>query len=194
MASAMDSDPSSPSTSERAPPAPGEPTPPGAEVVRLVAEHHQAVYRMAWRLTGSVPDAEDLTQQVFLAVHARPEQLAQVIHPRAWLLTILRNAYLKSLRKKVPVPASALEVDVDDLPAETADDPAVDTERLQAALNELPAEFKLVLLLFYFEDCTYQEIAHRLEIPLGTVMSRLSRAKGHLRARLNGRALERSRG
>lgn len=181
----MDPDPSSQSS--------GEQVPSGIVVARLVAEHHQAVYRMAWRLTGSVPDAEDLTQQVFLAVQAHPERVAEVVHPRAWLLTILRNAYLKSLRKKVPVPATALEVDVEDLPAVATDDPAIDAERLQAALNDLPAEFKLVLLLFYFEDCTYQEIAQRLEIPLGTVMSRLSRAKGHLRARLNGRALERSR-
>ena len=60
----------------------------------------------------------------------------------------------------------------------------INREELQTAINELPDEFKLVLLLFYYEDCSYLEIAERLGLPAGTVMSRLSRAKGHLRARL----------
>ena len=60
----------------------------------------------------------------------------------------------------------------------------IDQERLTAALHELPDEFRLVLLMFYFEDLSYQEMAEQLEIPIGTVMSRLSRAKGHLKARL----------
>jgi RNA polymerase sigma-70 factor (ECF subfamily) len=60
----------------------------------------------------------------------------------------------------------------------------IDGERLQLALNELPEEFRLVLVMFYFEECTYREIADKLEIPLGTVMSRLSRGKQRLRERL----------
>ena len=60
----------------------------------------------------------------------------------------------------------------------------LDQERLQLALDELPDMFRLVLLMFYFEGHSYQEIAQQLELPLGTVMSRLSRAKAHLRKRL----------
>jgi RNA polymerase sigma-70 factor (ECF subfamily) len=55
---------------------------------------------------------------------------------------------------------------------------------LQAAINELADEFKLVVMMFYFEGLSYRQIADQLHLPLGTVMSRLSRAKGHLRARL----------
>ena len=60
----------------------------------------------------------------------------------------------------------------------------VDQEELGKALAELPDEFRLVVLMFYFEDLSYKEIAEQLELPIGTVMSRLSRAKGHLRRRL----------
>ena len=61
---------------------------------------------------------------------------------------------------------------------------SIDREELAAALDELPDEFRLVLLMFYFEDLSYQKIAEQLDIPIGTVMSRLSRAKEHLRRRL----------
>ncbi len=61
----------------------------------------------------------------------------------------------------------------------------LDDEGLQLALNSLPEEFRTVLLLFYFEDLSYREIAERLELSIGTVMSRLSRGKQHLRQRLS---------
>jgi RNA polymerase sigma-70 factor (ECF subfamily) len=61
---------------------------------------------------------------------------------------------------------------------------AIDQQGLAEALAELPDEFRVVVLMFYFEDLSYKEIAEQLELPIGTVMSRLSRAKGHLRRRL----------
>ena len=81
-----------------------------------------------------------------------------------------------------------LAADIDLLVHEAADhaspvDP-IDREELAAALDELPEESRLVLLMFYFEELSYQQIAEQLEIPMGTVMSRLSRAKEHLRRRL----------
>ena len=60
----------------------------------------------------------------------------------------------------------------------------VDSAELQAAIDELPAEFRLVVAMFYFEDCSYRDIAEKLDVPIGTVMSRLARAKGHLREKL----------
>ena len=69
--------------------------------------------------------------------------------------------------------------------AEVLDETAVDPELLQAALIELPDEFRMPVVLFYFEDLSYKEIADRLGAPIGTVMSRLSRAKGYLRRRLS---------
>jgi len=156
---------------------------PSADVVRWVAEHHQAVFRYAFRLTGSVPDAEDLTQQTFLIAHRKTAQVRNTDRVRGWLFTVLRSCFLKLRRKKVPIPAGALEYDLeaeDPMPGESE----IDGERLQAALNELPDEFRIVLAMFYFEEYSYKEIAKQLEIPIGTVMSRLARAKAHLRKQI----------
>jgi RNA polymerase sigma-70 factor (ECF subfamily) len=154
------------------------------DVAALVAEYHAELYRYAYRLTGSQPDAEDLTQHVFLMAQSRGEQFRDEGSIRNWLFAILRNAYLKIARRRPPLPAASLELDMDSLPA--ADVPVeIDRERLQAALDELPDEFKIVVLMFYFEGCSYREIAARLDVPDGTVMSRLSRAKSHLRKKLS---------
>lgn len=149
----------------------------------LVADYHRDVYRYAYRLAGRVPDAEDLTQQTFLIAQQRLHQVRQPDRVLSWLFAILRTCYLKSERKPVPMPATGIELDVDSIP-DGVSEKAVDEELLQAAIDELPDEFKLVLIMFYFEDCPYKEIAERLQIPIGTVMSRLTRAKGRLRARL----------
>lgn len=154
------------------------------DVARLVAEHHRAVYAYAYRLSGSVPDAEDLTQQVFLVAQQRLGQLRKLESVRSWLFTILRNSFLKRRRRRRPIPAANLQLNVDTIPADTPEEDDIDRERLQEALNQIPEAFRVVLLMFYFEDCSYREIAEQLDLPIGTVMSRLARAKGHLRARL----------
>ena len=153
------------------------------DIAALVLEHHVSVYRYAYRLTGTAVDAEDLTQQTFLVAHQKITQLRATENARQWLYTILRNSYLKGFRRRIPLPAASLALDIESI-AEKAPQSAVDQERLQAALNELPERFKVVVMLFYFEERPYREIAELLEVPLGTVMSRLSRAKAHLRQRL----------
>lgn len=154
------------------------------EIGQLVADHHAAVFRYAFRLTGTACDAEDLTQQTFLAAHMSLGQLRQPENARAWLFTILRHGYTKMRSKRVALPATQIDINLDSLPEDMPDDLVIDPERLQQAIDELPDEFKLVLLMFYYEDCSYREIAERLAVPTGTVMSRLARAKARLRARL----------
>lgn len=154
------------------------------EIGQLVAEHHAPVYRYAYRLTGSVPDAEDLTQQVFLTAQERLGQLRNEGSARAWLMAILRSYFLKMRQKRRPIPAENLQLDMQNVPAEVPEEADVDRERLQQALDELPPKFRLVVTMFYYEGCAYREIADRLDLPMGTVMSRLARAKGHLRAKL----------
>jgi RNA polymerase sigma-70 factor, ECF subfamily len=154
------------------------------EIARLVVDHYADVYRYAYRLVGSSADAEDLAQQVFLAAQMKLGQLRSAENARAWLFAILRNCYLKSRRKRVPLAAASVALDVDEIPAEDPAETEIDGERLQAALAALADEYKLVLLMFYFEERSYREIAVRLGVPLGTVMSRLSRAKAQLRGRL----------
>ena len=157
---------------------------PPVDLTRLVAEHHAVLYRYAYRLSGSAADAEDLTQQVFLVAQARINQVRSPENVRAWLFAVLRNAWLKSHRRAEPLLAGNLELSLENIPEEPPEESQIDREQLQQALDGLPAEFKTVLLMFYFEECSYREIAERLDLPIGTVMSRLSRAKSHLRTRL----------
>ena len=157
-----------------------------AEVAVLVREHHQALFRYAYRLTGSAADAEDLTQQAFLIAQQKIDQVRQDGSRRSWLFTVLRNCFLKSRRRRGPALAGDIDLDIEAIAQPTAvngmDGGPLDGQRIQAAIDSLPEEFRLVVLMFYFEELTYKEIAENLELPIGTVMSRLSRAKGRLRS------------
>jgi RNA polymerase sigma-70 factor (ECF subfamily) len=148
----------------------------------LVVEHHAALYRYAYRLTGQQADAEDLTQQAFLVAQQKLHQLREPGRARAWLFAVLRSCFLKNCRKWSPEPGGLWEAE--EVAAESPALDAIDQQGLAEALAELPDEFRVVVLMFYFEDLSYKEIAEQLELPIGTVMSRLSRAKGHLRRRL----------
>jgi RNA polymerase sigma-70 factor (ECF subfamily) len=154
-----------------------------SSIQRLVDEHLDAVYRYAYRLTGTVQDAEDLTQQVFLLAQQRLEQLREAQRARGWLFAILRNAFLKMVERTSPVTATSVGLNLETVAAASEEAP-VDSRALQAAIDELPAEFRLVVVMFYFEEASYREIAEKLQLPIGTVMSRLARAKRHLRSKL----------
>jgi RNA polymerase sigma-70 factor (ECF subfamily) len=150
----------------------------------LVDEHLEAVYRYAYRLTGTVQDAEDLTQQVFLMAQQRLEQLREADRARGWLFAILRNLFLKLVERAAPIAATNVGLNLDAVAAGSEEGGPIDSQTLQAAINGLPAEYRVALVMFYFEDCSYREIAEKLELPIGTVMSRLARAKRQLRASL----------
>jgi RNA polymerase sigma-70 factor, ECF subfamily len=151
------------------------------DVAKLVADHHRSVYQYAFRLTGSVQDAEDLAQQVFLIAQRKIGQLRDLDAAGSWLFAILRNCFLKDRQRRRPVLAGDLALDVDLMP-DDAPPEAIDGNELQNALNRLPDAFRLVVVMFYFEECSYREIADQLQMPIGTVMSRLARAKGQLRS------------
>jgi|GEM_PF-552372 len=156
--------------------------PPSLE--KIVQDLHAPIYRYLYRMAGTVADAEDLTQQTFLLVQRNLGQLREIDRLRHWVFRIARNQYLQSRRKRVPLPASTAELVVDQLPAENDDYSPIDSEHLQKVLNELSDEHRLILMMYYFEELPYREIAEQLQIPIGTVMSRLARAKENLRARL----------
>jgi RNA polymerase sigma-70 factor (ECF subfamily) len=151
-----------------------------SDLVEIVKQHHEAVYRYAFRLSGASHDAEDLTQQTFLVAREKIDQLRDAQATRAWLYTVLRNCFLKELRQRQPVLMANFGETLEDLAAAPGAEP-VDRESLQRALARLPDEFRLPLLLFYFEELSYREIATALNAPVCTVMSRLARAKAHLR-------------
>jgi RNA polymerase sigma factor (sigma-70 family) len=153
-------------------------------VQKLVEEHYVALYRYAYRLTGSESDAEDLTQDTFCKAQMKLAQLRDPARAKNWLFSILSRTFLQRIRTDRRHTVLALEV-VGDVPEALPDPlPDVDPEQLQRALNELPEVFRTAILLYYFEEFSYRDIAEQMDLPLGTVMSRLARAKAHLRARL----------
>lgn len=153
----------------------------GMTMGQLIDEHYALVYRYAYRLCGDVADAEDLTQQTFLTAQAKLDQLREPAAARSWLCTIARHAYLRTRRQ--PQRTQPLWDDVEPC-SEPSVPEEIDEATLQSALTELPEEFRAPVILFYFEGFSYKDIARQLGVPIGTVMSRLSRAKTHLRERL----------
>ncbi|MFQ3652351.1 MAG: sigma-70 family RNA polymerase sigma factor [Gemmataceae bacterium] len=154
---------------------------------RLVEEHYASLYRYGYRLSGSSADAEDLVQETFCKAQTNWHQLRDPNRARSWLFSILRHAYLHRLREE----ASSDCIPLDHLgelaePSTPEELPEIDPEQLQAALNELSEVYRTPIILYYFEGFGYREIADQMEMPIGTVMSRLARAKAHLRAKLIG--------
>jgi len=159
---------------------------PGSQrrVQQLVDEHYLALYRYGYRLSGSAAEAEDLTQEAFCKAQLQMVQLRDPDRTKAWLFSILRNAFLhkaRSRRQHRQVPLESVGDVAGPLPEPL---PEVGSEQLQEALNELPEVFRTPIILYYFEDFSYRDIAEQMDLPIGTVMSRLARAKAHLRGRL----------
>jgi RNA polymerase sigma-70 factor (ECF subfamily) len=153
-------------------------------VAALVEAHYAALYRYAYRLSGASQLAEDLTQETFCLAQNKLHQLREPARAKSWLFSILRNAYLHHLRTTKQEKQVSLD-GLPDVPDRSPDAlPIVDSQELQKALNEMPEAFRAPLILFYFEDFSYRDIAEQMEVPLGTVMSRLARAKTFLRQRL----------
>jgi RNA polymerase sigma-70 factor (ECF subfamily) len=153
-------------------------------VQRLVEDHYAALYRYAYRLTGTAGDAEDLTQDTFCQAQLKLRQLRDKTRVKGWLFSILRHAYLHRQRSRKHEPTVSLDGVAEPVERPTEPLPEVDPQQLQHALNEMPEEFRTPIILYFFEEFTYRDIAEHMEVPLGTVMSRLARAKAHLRARL----------
>src|SRR4051812_9897810 len=147
---------------------------PSGGLHQLIDAHYEALYRYAYRLSGSAADAEDLTQEAFGKALARLPQLRDPDRAKAWLFRILRNAYLHRVRdekrhKVVPLDA------VGDLPGRPGEaGPGLDPIRLKQALKELDEVFGTPITLYYFEAFSSRDIAEQMALPIGTVMSRLA--------------------
>jgi RNA polymerase sigma-70 factor, ECF subfamily len=153
-------------------------------IAPLVEQHYESLYRYAYRLSGTAADAEDLTQEAFCKAQAQLAQLRDADRAKPWLFSILRNGYLHRARTDRAHKVVSLDT-VGDLPDQLPSDlPDIVPEQLQSALSELPEAFRTPVILFYFEDMSYRDIAEQMDLPIGTVMSRLARGKAHLRDRL----------
>jgi RNA polymerase sigma-70 factor (ECF subfamily) len=158
---------------------------PSGGLPQLIDAHYEALYRYAYRLSGSAADAEDLTQETFGKALARLPQLREPERAKAWLFRILRNLYLHKVRDQKRHRVVPLDA-IGDLAGRDcgAEMPEIDPAKLQQALNDLDESFRTPIILFYFEEFSYRDIAEQMELPIGTVMSRLARAKAYLRTRL----------
>jgi RNA polymerase sigma-70 factor (ECF subfamily) len=158
-------------------------------------EHIDSLYRYAIVLTGNRVDAQDLVQETYVRAMEAFHRLREDSNVKAWLVTILRNLWLNELRKRRKGP-QLVDVDADShladgLVREGRDayqmlESEEDTKRVRAAIDQLPPDFREILVLREFEELSYQEIAAVLNCPAGTVMSRLGRARAKLRALLAG--------
>jgi RNA polymerase sigma-70 factor (ECF subfamily) len=149
----------------------------------IVDRHYEALYRFALSLTRAEPDACDLTQHTFYVWAAKGHQLRDRSKARTWLFTTLHRAFLESRRKYSRFQPPGLEdLPIEDMPAASPDlANAVDSGQVLPALAKVDAVYQAAVALFYLEDCSYLEIAEILEIPIGTVKSRIARGIVQLR-------------
>jgi RNA polymerase sigma factor (sigma-70 family) len=154
---------------------------------QLVDQHYGPLYRFALTLSKSEADAADLTQQTFFLWASKGDQLRDRSKAKSWLFTTLYHEFLGRRRHEVRFPKVGLdgvrEEEVSILPNVNAFDSAT----VLQALGEVEEPFRAPLTLFYLEQFSYREIADVLKVPIGTVMSRLSRGKALLRQRLLSR-------
>ena len=157
---------------------------------QLVDSHYAGLYRYALSLAKSSSDASDLTQQTFFVWAKKGHTLRDLNKAKTWLFTTLYREFLRNKRMGARVTAiEDLSPGEQEFPSEEADPVAkLDSKIVMEALQEVEVNFRAPLTLFYLQELSYQEIADSLEIPIGTVMSRLSRGKAELRAALARKA------
>ncbi|WP_138432019.1 sigma-70 family RNA polymerase sigma factor [Fodinibius saliphilus] len=161
-----------------------------------IIPHLDAMYNFALRLTSDPSDAEDLVQDTIVKAFRFFSSYEKGTNAKAWLFRILKNSYINNYRKKSKQPS---QVDYDEVATfyETIRAERTDTSDLEDkmfrdlidddisnALEELPEDFRTVVLLCDIEDFTYEEIANMLDVPIGTIRSRLHRGRNLLKDQL----------
>lgn len=164
--------------------------------------HVGALQTFAYHLTYNQEDADDLVQETYMKAYRFIDKYEKGTNAKAWLFKILKNAYINEYRKKVKQPT---KVDFEDIVAyhDTDDDRVSGYSDLReeiflhmmgdevtSAINSLPLDFRTVILLCDIEGFTYEEISAIIDVPIGTVRSRLFRARNLLKEKLNNYALQ----
>ncbi len=152
---------------------------------KLVEDFYMPLYRFALSLSRRESDAADLTQQTFFLWASKGHQLRDASKVKTWLFTSLYREFLGRKRQQdrfVEADNNPEAIAVQVVPATVVDQ--LDSDIVQLALLELEEIYRAPLTLFYLRQLSYKEIAETLEIPIGTVMSRISRAKEQLRRAL----------
>jgi RNA polymerase sigma-70 factor (ECF subfamily) len=148
----------------------------------IVTEYYEPLFRFAMSLTHTEADAADLTQHTFYTWATKGHQLRDVSKVKTWLYTTLHRAFLQSRRRQVRFPHHELEEVAQQLPVLSPDFiNRADCSAVLPALAQVDEIFQAAVALFYLEDCSYKEIAAILDVPMGTVKSRIARGIAQLR-------------
>ena len=162
--------------------------------------HMDALKTFAYHLSYNEEDANDLVQETYMKAHRFIEKYDQGTNAKAWLFKILKNAYINEYRKKSKRPK---KVDFEDIITYQNSDSASSSKYLDLrqeifenmmgdevtiAINALPIDFRTVILLCDIEGFTYEEISKIIDVPIGTVRSRLFRARNMLKEKLRNYA------
>jgi RNA polymerase sigma-70 factor (ECF subfamily) len=159
-----------------------------------ISPHLNSAYNLAKWMTHNHEDAEDIVQEAFVRAFSAIESL-RGDDAKPWLLAIVRNTCLTRLKRERRATTIALEDQLEEL-SEASPDPeetlliSSNHQQVRNALEQLPADFREVIVLREMEGLTYREIAMTIRVPIGTVMSRLSRGRDWLRRLLSSPSKE----
>ena len=165
--------------------------------------HMDALYRTALRMTKNQTDAEDLVQETMVKAYRFWDKFETGSNCRAWLFKIMTNIFINEYRSKSRTPVSVNMDDIDDnflygqlsslVPERTPEEELfakIFDDDVKKAIEELPDDFRLVVVLSFLEGFSYQEIADIIELQLGTVKSRLHRGRKLLQKKLHDYAVK----
>jgi RNA polymerase sigma-70 factor (ECF subfamily) len=151
---------------------------------QLVDAHYAPLYRFALSLARNAADAGDLVQQTFFIWATKGHTLREAVKVKSWLFTTLYREFLRGRRRGLrsssieDLPPAAQEIAAEEIDRVAR----LDAATVMTALQSVDEIFRVPLTLFYLEELSYSDIAETLGVPIGTVMSRLSRGKAQLRA------------
>jgi RNA polymerase sigma-70 factor, ECF subfamily len=158
----------------------------GLNFESVVACYYESLYQFAFSLTRTEADACDLTQQTFYVWATKGHQLRDVTKVKTWLFTTLHRSYLESRRRQTRFPhyeLSEVPLELPSLSPGLVNE--LDSAQVVKALAQVDEIYQAPVALFYLEDCSYKEIAEILNVPIGTVKSRMARGIAQLQSILS---------
>jgi len=176
------------------------------EFQQIAIPHMDALYNFAYRMTGDSDDANDLIQETYMRAYRFWDKFEKGTNCKAWLFRILKNTYINSYRKNTKEPDKIDYEDVENfyenVKPSTTDDAHLEREifdnllddEVSRAIESLPEDFRTVVILSDIEGFSYEEIADFIDCPVGTVRSRLHRARKMLFTKLHKYASSRGYG
>ena len=152
----------------------------------MILANLQDLRRFAYSLTSNVSDADDLTQNVVERLLTKP--IPENVVPLSWMFRICKNAWIDEIRsRKVRTTDDAVDIlqIASSYNSDSQLEEASQKQRLQIAINELPEAYRMVISLIIMSGLSYAETSQTLDLPIGTVMSRIARAREKLAAKLS---------